>query len=245
LDTDIEAAMSDGGLITFLIHSVYNSSVDDHWFNPLSETQLDDLLDELLTYKNQTWITSLSEAVRYHKERASSTLTLVSNDTYYTTLRLSDTLSNDALNNIPLTIKFLNYDSAHGYLGVIQNGQSISYTYSSDSDSIIFNAIPDGGDIVLQKYISVGTKKSVDDQSLIALWPVPAHRILNLSSKNVQGEFLLTISDLNGRKIKSMEVDLDAINDVSVSIEDLPSGMYIVNLQNDAISHSQKLSVVN
>ena len=88
--------------------------------------------------------------------------------------------------------------------------------------------------------VAVSNLLSTDEESLndvsVKLFPNPASDILNITS-NVEQFNAVSIVDLNGRLIKSFEVNS---NEVNANIQDLKPGLYIVNISNDENTVSKK-----
>lgn len=62
-------AIEQGGMITFMYHSVYNDSVDDHWFGAISESTLNAHLQAVKKHEDSVWITTFEKALAYHQAR--------------------------------------------------------------------------------------------------------------------------------------------------------------------------------
>lgn len=67
-------AAKQGGMVTLMYHSIYNDSVNDHWFGPIHETMLEAHLKAIKSLNSQIWITTFQNAIQYHKERANTTI---------------------------------------------------------------------------------------------------------------------------------------------------------------------------
>lgn len=78
-------------------------------------------------------------------------------------------------------------------------------------------------------------EESLNDLS-VKVYPNPAMDVLNITSSTKQFTSV-DIVDLNGRLVKSIEVES---NMVSANIEDLKSGLYIVNISNQETTISRK-----
>ena len=144
----IQQAINTNGLLTFTIHSLNNASVNDTWWDPITETQYQSLLDKLVTFQDQTWITTYGNSVKYHKEVHSAVLGTVSNTADFWTLNLTDTLVNNQIYNQALTIN-LQKVAGEVYSSISQNGVNIPF--SIVGNNLVFNAVPDAGSIVINK----------------------------------------------------------------------------------------------
>jgi peptidoglycan/xylan/chitin deacetylase (PgdA/CDA1 family) len=68
-------AKKGGGLLTFMTHSVYNDSIPKGW-DAINEKFFNDMCDSLLSHKKEVWLTTFEDAIQYHKEKASTQLTV-------------------------------------------------------------------------------------------------------------------------------------------------------------------------
>jgi hypothetical protein len=67
--------VADGyGLLTCVLHGVYDDehTRDQEWFDAMHERHLEELLGVLTAQKQRLWITTLSEAVKYHRLAAAT-----------------------------------------------------------------------------------------------------------------------------------------------------------------------------
>ncbi len=145
---EVHATIEGGGMLVYLYHSVDDAagSHGDSWYETVLQTSLQQQLDTLVKLQDDIWITTFLKSVKYHKERKSATLSQVqAPDGSVWIVELKDTLSNNTIYNEPLTIKLKRNGVA--YTNVVQNGNTLVYT--TIGDTIQFDAVPDGGEIVL------------------------------------------------------------------------------------------------
>jgi uncharacterized protein YjdB/peptidoglycan/xylan/chitin deacetylase (PgdA/CDA1 family)/lysophospholipase L1-like esterase len=146
--TQIQNIIAGGGMLTYLYHSVNSPTVVDNNYATLPQSALQAQLDALVSYKSSVWITTFSNALKYHREARCATLGEVQapNGVQWV-VKLTDTLSNNSLYNQPLYVQLkmngVKYDQ------VTQNGIPLTIDYSAN-DSIMFHAVPDGGNIILK-----------------------------------------------------------------------------------------------
>lgn len=133
-----------GGMMTYMFHSIDKPG---GWDNMESD-HFKDVLDDLKLIEDSAWITTFMEAVSYHKEKQSAVLTTLNepfeNDNNWI-LKLSDTLRDDWYNQ-ELSIKLLKPENITAITGATHGG--INLDYSIEKDSIVFNAVPDKGEII-------------------------------------------------------------------------------------------------
>lgn len=147
-ENQLKQIISGGGLLTFLYHSIddANNSHGDTWFNQVKTSALQQQLDTLVFYKDKVWITTFGQAVKYHKERNCATLTALGITSTSMAFTLSDTLSDNTVYNQPLSLKI--FRNGINYSTITQNGVPLNVD-TVVNDSILFHAVPDGGDIIL------------------------------------------------------------------------------------------------
>ena len=195
-NTQITNVIAGGGLLTYLYHSVDNASnqYGDNWFAQVQQTALQNQLDQLVTYKNTVWITTFTQAVKYHKEKNCATLTQTqAPDGTTWKFNLTDTLANNSIFNQPLSIKLKMNGVA--YTSVTQNGISLIID-KIQNDSILFHAVPDVGPIILSTVTSVPASTSllriVDSTFNNTAHTIPVYKVSWLDSKGKPRVALIT-----------------------------------------------------
>ena len=148
---ELNKAINGGGLLIYLYHSVDDlaNSHGDNWYSKVVVDSLRKQLDTIVNLQTKLWVATLAQAIKYHREKNSATLTEVQapNGTSWI-VDLTDLMVDNSVYNQPLTIKLKMNGIAYDH--IIQNGNALSYTITGDT--IMFNALPDGGQIA----ISVG-----------------------------------------------------------------------------------------
>lgn len=162
---EVQRGIGGKGLVVYLYHSVDDAanSHGDTWYAKVQKDSLRKQLDALVALQDKIWVTTFADAIRYHKEKSSATLTEVLAPTGAAwTLNLTDTLADNTLYNIPLTLKMKMNGIA--YDAVTQNGNPLSFTIVGDT--IIFNAVPDAGLISLTLANQAPTLDALTDLSI-------------------------------------------------------------------------------
>jgi hypothetical protein len=140
---------SSKGWCLFLIHGIDN----DGGYSPLSSTELRASLQYLDARRSTFWVATFADAVQYIRERNAVSIAESSNTGDNITLQVTDTLDN-AIYNYPVTIR---RPLPNGWQAAMisQNGQvlTVSYVMVNSVKYIMFDAVPDGGDVVLSKTI--------------------------------------------------------------------------------------------
>lgn len=143
----LDFAIETGGLYILVYHSIHSDTVEDAWWEPISEDLLNEHLNIVQDRQSLTWVTTFGKALRYHRERRSARLTLNSETDVGMTLTLSDELADDALYNQPLTIA-LTVPSGRGQMALSQAENVLRH--ERRDNRIVFEAVPDGGEIVVR-----------------------------------------------------------------------------------------------
>lgn len=147
-------AIAKNGWVTFLIHEVDEGS----GYSPTNSTAVDGALGWAKQNDEKIWVTTFRNAIMYSKERDAAKIVKVRGDAQSETYRLTHELST-ALSNFdyPLSIRVKN---ANGWAAVkaTQKGKTIEARIQGDS--IYFDAVPNGGDIVLSNTEAFEEKSS-------------------------------------------------------------------------------------
>jgi oligosaccharide reducing-end xylanase len=146
-NTKFASVAASKGWCVFLIHGIDG----DGGYSPLQSTALRASVQYLDAHRSTFWVSTFGNVVRYIRERNSVSVTESSNTGNTITLQITDTL-NDANYNYPVTIRRplpAGWESAK----VSQNGQPAAMSII-DVNSVkyfMFDAVPDGGNVVLIK----------------------------------------------------------------------------------------------
>lgn len=117
-------------------------------------------------------------------------------------------------------------------------------TYAGQQIHVVFHHIASTGngylildDIVLKSGVIAGVNDVLS--SKFSVYPNPASNIITVNST---GNILinnLTVTDLNGRVVKT--INFDGIAAAQLNISDIASGMYVINIASDRGTTSQKI----
>jgi peptidoglycan/xylan/chitin deacetylase (PgdA/CDA1 family)/lysophospholipase L1-like esterase len=143
----IDNVIRGGGFLTYLYHSIYSDLVNDNSYAAIHQNNFNEQMDAVLSYGNQIWITTFSNAIKYHKEANCATLEEVQAPAGNKwVINLTDTLADNDTYNYPLTVMLKM--NGENYNTVKQNGEPLDFITSNDT--IMFRAVPDGGIITLE-----------------------------------------------------------------------------------------------
>jgi hypothetical protein len=140
-----EDTADSNGLCVLLIHGIDN----DGGYSPLPSAELRSSLEYLAAHKDTFWVGTFVNAVRYIRERNAVSVKEISSKGNTITIQVTDTLDN-AIYNYPITIRRPlpeNWSAAK----VIQNEKAVnaSVVEVDSTKYIMFDVVPDGGDVVL------------------------------------------------------------------------------------------------
>jgi peptidoglycan/xylan/chitin deacetylase (PgdA/CDA1 family) len=226
-NTQVQNVINGGGLLTFLYHSVDNAtnSNGDTWYAQVKQADLQTQFDKLVSVNNTAWVTTFAQAIKYHKEKNCATLTetQAANGTTWK-LNLTDTLSNNAVYNQPLSIKIKK--NGVNYISVTQNGVVLPIDLNRN-DSIMFRAVPDGGEITLTTDFVTSTKASQAANANITVSPVPSNGVITIRAFNPVTASSIAVYDMSGNKLfEKKHVNLSA--DVEFDLTSLKEGSYLI-----------------
>jgi hypothetical protein len=139
----MQQAINQGGWVTFLIHEVDNGN----GYSPTSSQAIDGALDWAKKNDSKIWVTTFRNAIMYSKERDKSTIAKKSGDASSETYTLTHSIKDNVSNyDYPLSIRIKNSNNWTTVSGT-QGGKAITVTINGDY--IYFDAVPNGGDIVI------------------------------------------------------------------------------------------------
>jgi peptidoglycan/xylan/chitin deacetylase (PgdA/CDA1 family) len=226
--TLLNSVINNGGWSVPLYHAIEYSG-----YESISAAIFTQQMDSIVHYENMLWVAPFRDVARYHKQKnvGQTTLTEVSSDETAWTLNLTDTLSNNSIYCQPLTIRLKK--PAFPILSIKQNSQNINFI--EDGDTIQFNTIPNGGDIILYKFaVSATAIKLLSNP--VKIYPNPTHDFINI--ENAKGQ--ISISDIRGNILIQKHNNDDKLN---LNISNLPKGIYIIKVKNIENEFIKKLVV--
>ncbi|MBR4114459.1 MAG: polysaccharide deacetylase family protein [Bacteroidales bacterium] len=156
-----------GGFITYLYHGVAKSGD----YANIPKDSLYAQLDTLNSLRDKIWITTVANAVKYHREAKCITIAQPDIETpgYYC-FSIEDTLP-DSIYNQPLTLKV--YNGGKTFCEITQNGENCPILYQT-IEYVLFRALPDGN--ISLKY-GEWDLNTVNDLSDIATVTVNRHTV--------------------------------------------------------------------
>lgn len=224
----ITKAISGNGLLTYLYHSVDDAanSHGDNWYAKVVQDSLQKQLDTLVALEDQIWVTTLANAVLYHREATNATLTEKEDDNDSTrTFTLTDTLDNNVY-TYPLTIKVEN--ASQNFACAVQDGDTLPLV-TRTKNYTLFSAIPDAGDIILVR--DFGAYYDDLDSTIAAAEKLDANLYSEVSWINLQDS--LTIAKTVSREFgDTLQAVVDSTEQQLINaIESLEQVVFVVTFK--------------
>ena len=146
-----QGAAGSNGWAVFLIHGFSQRQANGS-YSPTSESAFTETLSWLNDNKSTYWVATFRDAIKYIKERDNATLKETSSTNTEITYSLTDNLDNE-IYNYPLSIRVPMPDGWNDGAVAYQNDEEIAVKISGNY--IYFDAVPDGGTILLKSLGSV------------------------------------------------------------------------------------------
>ncbi|NLG16649.1 MAG: polysaccharide deacetylase family protein [Fibrobacter sp.] len=192
----------------------------DYQFAATPINLLRENLDYINKNRDKVWCETFGNVARYIKERDAATVKKKGSDDKSITIEVTDNLD-DKVYNYPLSIRLPvedNWDKP----SVKQADKEIKDTIVKvdGKDYLMFQAVPDGGDVVITTGVATGVKNSVGFNGKAT--PITRHHSsLVINRQQFSGNVSLTLFNLAGKtiacyKLKSNESTVD-LNDITFS----------------------------
>ena len=81
----------------------------------------------------------------------------------------------------------------------------------------------------------------IDIENMTIVYPNPANGSVNIVSQFIDGATIIKLSDLNGRIV--LEGNYNFENKINVNLQNISSGVYILNLNNNGVMYNHKLII--
>ncbi len=111
-------------------------------------------------------------------------------------------------------------------------------TFGEDSSGTLYIAGLSSGRIFKIADSTVSGITSHDDPAVFNIYPNPFAQKIRIHLRNGSGNTMIQISDMAGRTCFSLKVSQ---NDQEISLQELPTGTYILHAENDAFSLFRKI----
>lgn len=186
------------------------------------------------------WAPSYVDAFKYHKEKRTGNLAVASEDNEKWLLTLTDGLPNHLYDH-PLTIRMKKPDWM--VYSIVQGTTALNFI--NDGDTLQFNAVPDKGNIILNKTPFVATSKPKNFVKVTHFpnptatncnvnFSLPSSMKVKLEIYSSQGSLVTTVID----GVKSQ-----GEHSVLVNAGEFNPGIYFYRLSGDVVSDIQSIVV--
>lgn len=177
------------------------------------------------------WPTTFGNIVRYAKERDNMRIDKIQHTTDSITYNFSSRLDT-AIYNLPLSVEIPAPKTWSGIIVTIKEGDKVvSSSQMEAATSVKLNIIPERQHVELTnaKLSSIINDES-DNQ--ITIYPNPVKNVLFVKIDSDKKNLRADIFSLSGYKVMSETIE----NGLSLNLENLPSGSYIIKIDNKHIS---------
>ena len=140
-ESSLNGVISNKGWMTYLYHGI-----EGQGWKPLPISVFEAQMDILKNKEANTWTAPFKDVLRYYQERIGASLSMVSVDQSKLIVNLTDKEDDNETYNFPLTLK-VTVPTNFEVKSIVQNGKE--YEFTQINNLVIFNAIPDGGNISL------------------------------------------------------------------------------------------------
>jgi oligosaccharide reducing-end xylanase len=249
------------GWCVFLIHGID----DDGGYSPLSSNELRNVIVYLSTRKIKYWVTTFLNAALYARERMAVSVIETSNLDTLITLQVTDTLP-DSIYNHPVTIRRPLPDGWPS-ADVIQQKAPVNQRIVQVDTTvyIVFDAIPDGGEIFLIKNNNtvipeidtlppdddpISNINDINNENYSGQCPVKI--VIHNNNLHIQKLFMpksvMTVSlyDLSGKTLIAEKINFGhGNNSIQLPLSFTKQGFFLVKITDGLQSWTQKLFYSN
>ena len=121
-------------------------------------------------------------------------------------------------------------------------GQQLYFAFHHNANDMSYLFI----DNVCLHYYDIATSiDEINQSNNMSIYPNPASKFINVKfDKAIQKNLDITIIDVNGKKVKSLNYQRETISIIQIDISDMSKGIYFVNFQNNQSKFTKKLVVI-
>ena len=193
--------VNSGGWCVLLFHGIDN----DGGYSPIASTVLGAHLHYVDSLKNVIWVSTFGNVARYIRERDSVSVKEVTNNGNSITLQATNNLDK-SLFNYPITLR-RPLPNAWSEVSVSQKGQKVNS--SIVGQNIMFDAVPNGGDIVLSNSgvaVATGKLQARTNTSHEVQIRLSGNRLVVSRHTPDPGNSNLDLFDIRGKKVSIIQV---------------------------------------
>lgn len=238
--TQANSAIQKKGWLVYLLHGVDN----DNGYSPTSSDTLRKSLEYLKENEQKVWVNTFGNVARYIKERNCASISETATTATSISLELSDTLSNNEWYDIALSIRRALPDGWNNAT-VSQNGTEVKDTVIivNGVKYVQFDALPDGGTIVISKVEGVSSNLIKNSSELKVTQQENMLRFMVPQEFGTEPQ--ASVYDSYGRKIMAFSRFTDESRQGSVVLDNpaIVPGVYFFSLRGNGHTATQKIVV--
>ncbi len=133
-----------GGLLTFMLHSVYNENIEKGW-DAMPQEYICAMMDTLKSRQDILWVCTFAAAMKYHQEKKQTEIKLIKEKKGVRTFALQSPLD-ATIYNQELTLKMAKTANT---TKIKQGFRNVDFQYSADGKWILFNVLPGSGNFTI------------------------------------------------------------------------------------------------
>ena len=242
----VDNATSTNGWVVYLFHGI--NGTEPGAYSPISEDTIRASLEYLKANPDKFWVYTFGGVAKYIRERNAASVSQISETEDSIEVSVTDTLDNSYY-NCPITVR---RPLPEGWASAvaIQNGITLTskVVEVNSVKYIMFDVVPDGGDILLTKSDATGvsneSKSFLQTPYLKQNYPNPFNPITQIEySVPKSGYISLKVYNLLGKEIAKLYEGIQLEGDYIVSLDGsaLTSGVYFYSLQTNNFVDTKKL----
>lgn len=236
LNKKVNEAANSNGWCVFLVHEVNNGN----GYSPIATSAIEGNLNYLSQNKGKFWVSTFSNVVRYIKERNAVQIRSVPSETNRFILRVTDNLL-DSIYNYPITIRRpipANWDT------VIVSQDEVTIESSvitvNGNRYVMFDAVPDKGDIVIAPALTSVQNKLYSNESHTSDFVKRMASGLQIDTRSFSGSKLkVNIAGLDGKIIRTYSIDKESTGKIFLPQGKLKRSSFIVQVTDGSKTASQ------
>lgn len=238
LNNNVETAISKKAWTIYLIHGIDGGG----GYTPVKSSMLKEHFDFLRTKESQIWIATFADVARYIRERQTLTLKQVRSTKDSLVLKATITLPNTPY-NVPLTFQRPLPDGWNACF-VSQNGRTVkdSIVTVNSKRMIMFDAVPDGSDIVLSSSGVVALPRAAGGVAGGIALSAAEGRIRFSAPAGLAGKLELALFDLSGAR-RALLPAMRADGGYYVDLPKVGAGMYGAKLFLDGVPFGERFKL--
>lgn len=231
-------AASSGGWLVWCHHGVGN---DGHGYSNTNTEALRSNIDFLDQNRDKIWTETFGNVARYIKERNAASLSVIKSDAESITITLTDNLP-DSVYKYPLTIRRPLPDG-WTEAKVTQGDTPVenSIVTVNGNKMVMFNAVPDGGDIILSSGKTPVQRHSTNGVRSGALTMLASGSRLTLSGTSLlNGPSTIRLYNLNGTTLANYRFPGTA-DRLQLPLDNIAASTFIAEVTVNGTTLSQKV----